>query len=76
LRKNLWGTISYGQNLVFKELRSLYRGHPVPKWNGASAAYTVTASTMIALLACGPQGQMSHAVVEKREITWADESFE
>jgi hypothetical protein len=31
---------------------------------------------MIALLACGAQGQMSHAVVEKREIARADESFE
>jgi hypothetical protein len=31
---------------------------------------------MIALLACGAQGQMSQAVVEKGESARADESFE
>ena len=64
-RTKSWGTITYGQNLDLKELRSGQPRSAFQKWDWMRCCCTVSASTMMAQLSCGPQGQMSHGAVEK-----------
>ena len=55
LQSNLWRSISWGQNLDFKDLSS----------NSESPPYAASALAMICLAACGKQGQMSQSRVWK-----------